>query len=110
MPPHRQSNPEIPAVDPALILAMREVVDNGLEPVTARLSAIEARLGKGDTALALMEQRLSQIEPSRSERPAKAKGSLWDRFGIAVLMGAAGTIGGGIGAGALYLLAHSATK
>ena len=59
----------MPHSDPALILAIRQEIDQANRPIHQKLDEINSRLGKGDTHIALMEQRINDIDdrcPSRN--------------------------------------------
>lgn len=47
--------------DPALILAIRQEVEAAIAPMAKDVREIYQRLGRGDTAFALMEQRIDAM-------------------------------------------------
>lgn len=54
--------------DPALILAIRQEIDQANRPIHSKLDEINNRLGRGDTNMALLNQRVDDIDdrcPSR---------------------------------------------
>lgn len=90
MPPRNPSG-ELP--DPALILAIRQEIDQALLPVAAKIDSITARLATGDTALALLKQEISahvSREPG-SARIEKKKDM--NPIVLALVGGAVGAVG-----------------
>ena len=57
---HKTDSGQYP--DPALVLAIRSEMESALHPVREQLGVISERLARGDTALALLHQRVESQE------------------------------------------------
>lgn len=92
--------------DARVIVLVGDMLRKELAPVTTELRAINDRMAHGDTRFALIEQRLEAVEDADGTSTAlvRKKPSLWDRFGVAILMGSAGAIGTAVGIGLISIL------
>lgn len=98
--------------DARIVLLVGSMLDEKLKPLTAELRTINDRMAHGDTRFALIEQRMESLENSDGTSTAleRKKPSLWDKFGVAILMGAAATLGGVFGSGVLSSLIQHGGK
>jgi hypothetical protein len=91
MPPRDHRSGE--HADPALVLAVREVIDEALEPVLRRLDASTERLAKGDTAIALLNQRCDAIDAALEPRTDRAARKQPSWLLVALVSGALSSVG-----------------
>lgn len=93
-------------VDPAVILAIRDGVSQGMQPVLGRLDTIDRHISEQAVETGRLKQQLEDhINSPTTDRTSK-KGSIGDRLWQAIAFGAATTIGTGAATGVLYLLQH----
>lgn len=95
-------------VNAAFILAMRNELKDALNPINDKLETIESRMAEGNTKFALHDARINNLEDGNGTTTAlvRKKPSLWDKFGIAILIGAATAIGSVAGPGILAIFNH----
>lgn len=97
-------------VDAAFILVMRDELNAALKPLQKDVGDIKSSLADGKTTFALHDIRLASLEDNKATTTAlvRKKPSLWDKFGIAILIGAATAIGSVAGPGIIAVFNHGA--
>lgn len=91
MPPPRHPSGESP--DPALILAIRQEIDQALQPVSVKIDAINSRLATGDTALALLKQEIATHVAREPGTGRTEKKKEMNPILLALISGAVGSVG-----------------
>lgn len=87
-----KSSPDIPGHDAAMILTVQSVVRAEVSPVLSEVREINARLAKGDTMLALHDQRIKNMEETRTDRIAKRGPNPYLMMLLTGALGAAGSV------------------
>lgn len=96
--------------DARLVLFVGSMLDEKLRPMAEHMQKMHDRMAQETTKRELIEQRVAWLEDKDGTTTAleRKKPSLWDKFGVAILMGAAATLGGVFGSGVLSTLIHGA--